>query len=125
LALPLAAHSNLFTIAAFVGGLSAATEMVIVKSVALASMVSNDIVMPLVLQRREALIAGRDNIGGLLLTVRRMAIFVILFFAYVYYRLAGDAQLASIGLLSFAAVSPLAPAFFLGLILRPGTPPPA
>jgi len=103
LALPLAAHSELFTIAAFVGGLSAATAMVIVESVALAIMVSNDIVMPLVLQRREALITGRDNVGGLLLTVRRMAIFVILFLAYVYYRLAGDAQLASIGLLSFAA----------------------
>src|SRR6187549_1992179 len=74
LALPLAAHSDLFTIAAFVGGLSAATAMVIVESVALAIMVSNDIVMPLVLQRRVALITGRDDVGGLLLIVRRMAI---------------------------------------------------
>jgi Na+/proline symporter/CheY-like chemotaxis protein/two-component sensor histidine kinase len=121
LALPLAAHSNLFTIAAFVGGLSAATAMVIVESVALAIMVSNDILMPLVLQRRETLITGRDNVGGLLLIVRRMAIFVILFLAYVYYRLAGDAQLASIGLLSFAAVAQLAPAFFGGLIWRRAT----
>jgi Na+/proline symporter/signal transduction histidine kinase len=121
LALPLAAHSDLFTIAAFVGGLSAATAMVIVESVALAIMVSNDILMPLVLQRREALITGHGNVGGLLLAVRRMAIFVILFLAYVYYRLAGDAQLASIGLLSFAAVAQLAPAFFGGLIWRRGT----
>src|SRR2546429_1335671 len=121
LALPLAAHSDLFTIAAFVGGLSAATAMVIVESVALAIMVSNDIVMPFVLQRREALITGRGNVGGLLLAVRRIAIFVILCLAYVYYRLAGDAQLASIGLLSFAAVAQLAPAFFGGLIWRRGT----
>ena len=121
LALPLAAHSDLFTIAAFIGGLSAATAMVIVESVALAIMVSNDILMPLVLQRREALITGRDNVGGLLLTVRRIAICVILFLAYVYYRLAGDAQLASIGLLSFAAVAQLAPAFFGGLIWRRAT----
>jgi Na+/proline symporter/CheY-like chemotaxis protein len=121
LALPLAGHSDLFTIAAFVGGLSAATAMVIVESVALAIMVSNDIVMPLVLQRRETLITGRDNVGGLLLAVRRIAIFVILFLAYVYYRLAGDAQLASIGLLSFAAVAQLAPAFFGGLIWRRAT----
>jgi len=63
LALPLAAHSDLFTIAAFVGGLSAATAMVIVESVALAIMVSNDILMPLVLQRREELITGRDDVG--------------------------------------------------------------
>ena len=121
LALPLAAHSDLFTIAAFVGGLSAATAMVIVESVALAIMVSNDIVMPLVLQRRVALITGRDDVGGLLLIVRRMAIFVILFLAYVYYRLAGEAQLASIGRLSFAAIAQLAPAFFGGLIWRRGT----
>src|SRR5260370_16599200 len=50
-----------------------------------------------------------------------MAIFVILFLAYVYYRLAGDAQLAAIGLLSFAAVAQLAPAFFGGLIWRRAT----
>ena len=121
LALPLVANSELFTIAAFVGGLSAATAMVIVELVALAIMVSNDIVMPLVLQRREALITGRDDVGRLLLTVRRMAIFLIMFLAYAYYRLAGEAQLASIGLLSFAAVAQLAPAFFVGLIWRRAT----
>ncbi len=121
LALPLFAQSNLLTIAAFVGGLSAATAMVIVESVALAIMISNDIVMPLVLQRRQTLITGRENIGGLLLTVRRAAIFVILFLAYVYYRLAGEAQLASIGLLAFAAVAQLAPGFFGGLVWRRAT----
>ena len=56
---------------AFVGGLSAATAMVIVELVALAIMVSNDIVMPLVLQRRPALIADRGDVGWLLLAVRR------------------------------------------------------
>ena len=121
LALPLAAQSELLTITAFIGGLSAATAMVIVESVALAIMVSNDILMPLVLQRREALITRRENIGGLLLIVRRLAICVILFLAYVYYRLAGEAQLASIGLLSFAAVAQLAPTFLGGLIWRRAT----
>ena len=50
LALPLHAGSSVFTILAFVGGLSAATAMVIVETVALAIMVSNDIVVPWVLQ---------------------------------------------------------------------------
>jgi signal transduction histidine kinase/CheY-like chemotaxis protein len=121
LALPLKAGSNLFTIAAFVGGLSAATAMVIVESVALSIMVSNDIVMPLVLQRREALISRRENVGSLLLVVRRLAIFAIVALAYMYYRSAGDAQLAAIGLLSFAAIAQLAPAFFGGLLWRRGT----
>ncbi|HEY1311761.1 MAG TPA: hybrid sensor histidine kinase/response regulator, partial [Pseudolabrys sp.] len=85
LALPLQAGSNSLTIAAFVGGLSAATAMVIVESVALSIMVSNDLIMPLVLQRRGALISGRGNVGSLLLTVRRLAIFGILLLAYLYY----------------------------------------
>ncbi len=121
LALPLSAGSDLFTLAAFVGGLSAATAMVIVETVALAIMVSNDIVIPLVLQRRASLISHRRDVGWLLLATRRIAIFAILFFAYMYYRLAGDAQLASIGLLSFAAIAQLAPAFFGGLIWRRAT----
>jgi Na+/proline symporter/CheY-like chemotaxis protein len=121
LALPLHAGSNVLTIAAFVGGLSAATAMVIVETVALAIMVSNDIVIPWVLQRREALISGRGDAGALLLAARRLAIFAILLFAYLYYRLAGDSQLASIGILAFAAIAQLAPAFFIGLIWRRAT----
>ena len=123
LALPLKAHSELFALIAFIGGLSAATAMVIVESVALAIMVSNDIVIPLILKRRAADSGGPSSAGAQLLTVRRIAIFAILFLAYVYYRSAGPAQLASIGLLSFAAVTQLTPAFFGGLIWRRGTAP--
>ncbi|HLH89742.1 MAG TPA: PAS domain-containing hybrid sensor histidine kinase/response regulator [Xanthobacteraceae bacterium] len=121
LALPLAAGAKVFAIAAFVGGLSAATAMVIVESVALAIMVSNDIVVPMVLKRREAYVTGGGDVGTLLLASRRLAIIAILLLAYLYYRFAGDAQLASIGLLSFAAVAQLAPAFFGGLVWRRAT----
>ena len=121
LALPLRAHSGLFTLVAFVGGLSAATAMVIVESVALAIMVSNDIVMPFVLQHRAATAGEPSDVGAQLLTVRRIAIFAILFLAYIYYRSAGPAQLAAIGLLSFAAIAQLTPAFFGGLVWRRGT----
>jgi Na+/proline symporter/CheY-like chemotaxis protein len=121
LALPLRAGSELLALTAFVGGLSAATAMVIVETVALAIMASNDIVVPFVLQRREAILSSRGDVGELLLTVRRFSIFLILLFAYLYYRFAGEAQLAAIGLLSFAAIAQLAPAFFGGLIWRNGT----
>jgi Na+/proline symporter/signal transduction histidine kinase/CheY-like chemotaxis protein len=123
LALPLKAHSELLALIAFVGGLSAATAMVIVESVALAIMVSNDIVIPLVLKRRAVGSGEPSDAGAQLLTVRRIAIFAILFLAYIYYRSAGPAQLASIGLLSFAAVTQLTPAFFGGLVWRRGTAP--
>jgi Na+/proline symporter/signal transduction histidine kinase/ActR/RegA family two-component response regulator len=121
LTLPLTAGSDVVTLVAFVGGLSAATARVIVESVALSIMVSNDIVIPWVLKRKESLFAGRENMGAMLLMVRRAAIFVILFLAYIYYRTAGEAQLASIGLLSFAAIAQLAPAFFGGMIWRRAT----
>ena len=115
LALPLSAGSQVLALVAFIGGLSAATAMVIVESVALAIMISNDLVMPLLAQRRQPFIGQWENVGALLLRVRRFAIFAILLLAYLYYQLAGFAQLASIGLLSFAAIAQLAPACFGGL----------
>jgi signal transduction histidine kinase/PAS domain-containing protein len=120
LMLPLKAGSDGMTLAAFIGGLSAATAMVIVETVALSIMVSNDIVVPLILKRSEAF-AARGRVGDVLLVIRRVSIVAILALAYLYYRSTGDAQLASIGLLSFAAVAQLAPAFFGGLFWRRAT----
>ena len=116
LALPISAGSEFLTLAAFIGGLSAAAAMVIVESIALAIMVSNDIVEPLALTRRPG-----TNVGTHLLTIRRIAIFAVLLFAYLYYRSAGEAQLAAIGLMAFAAIAQLAPAFFGGLMWRRAT----
>ncbi|KIZ43776.1 hybrid sensor histidine kinase/response regulator, partial [Rhodopseudomonas palustris] len=121
LALPIAAKAPLLSIAIFIGGLSAATAMVIVECVALAVMVSNDLVMPLVLKRGAAPRGAQRDYSGFLLTVRRIAIFAILILAYLYFRALGNTQLAAIGLLSFAAIAQFAPAFFGGLIWRRAT----
>jgi Na+/proline symporter/signal transduction histidine kinase len=120
LALPIEADSPLLSIGVFIGGLSAATAMVMVECVALSVMVSNDIVVPLVLQRSGASREGKD-FGDFLLRVRRFAIFAIMAMAYFYYRALGNTQLAAIGLLSFAAIAQLAPAFFGGLFWRRAT----
>jgi len=121
LALPMAAGSNWVTLLAFVGGLSAATAMVIVSAVAISIMVCNGIVVPLLLRHRGADMERRD-VGQRLLLVRRITILAILLLAYAYYRTAGNtAALASIGLLSMASVAQLAPAFFGGLIWRRAT----
>jgi signal transduction histidine kinase/Na+/proline symporter/CheY-like chemotaxis protein len=132
LALPMAVDAELVTIVAFAGALSAATAMVIVETVALAIMISNDLVIPLVLARRSALAAGHampirasaesGDMGRLILGVRRGAILCVLMFAYAYYRAAGDsAALAEIGLLSFAAIAQFAPAFLGGMLWRRAT----
>src|SRR5262252_5185358 len=116
LALPISAGSAFLALVAFIGGLSAAAAMVIVETIALAIMVSNDIVVPLALIRRPG-----TNVGTHLLTVRRVAIFAVSLFAYLYYRSAGETQLAAIGLMAFAAIAQLAPAFFGGLMWRRAT----
>ncbi|WP_322515483.1 NahK/ErcS family hybrid sensor histidine kinase/response regulator [Rhodopseudomonas palustris] len=121
LALPIEANAPLLSFMVFIGGLSAATAMVIVECVALAVMVSNDLVMPLVLKRHGAPRNDQRSFGGFLLMVRRVAIFAILILAYLYYRALGNTQLAAIGLLSFAAIAQFAPAFFGGLVWRRAT----
>ena len=121
LALPMEGNAPLLSVAVFVGGLSAATAMVIVECVALSVMVSNDIIVPLVLQRGPRSAAGQKDFGDFLLKARRFAIFGIMAMAYFYYRALGNTQLAAIGLLSFAAIAQLAPAFFGGLFWRRAT----
>ncbi|WP_407152419.1 NahK/ErcS family hybrid sensor histidine kinase/response regulator [Bradyrhizobium sp. ORS 86] len=121
LALPIEGNSPLLSLAVFVGGLSAATAMVIVECVALSIMVSNDIVLPLVLPRSDDARAGQKDFGDFLLKARRFSIFAIMVMAYFYYRALGNTQLVAIGLLSFAAIAQLAPAFFGGLFWRRAT----
>ncbi len=117
LALPLEAKSTFMAILTMIGGLSAATAMVVVSCVALAIMVSNDLVVPLLLRsaRVRQRFSDRDA-GGLILIVRRIAIMLILALAYGYYRIGTDAGLSSIGILSFVAIAQLAPAFLGGLV---------
>ena len=100
LALPIEGNAPLLSIAVFVGGLSAATAMVIVECVALSIMVSNDLVVPLALQRLKQAGESQKDFGSFVLGTRRIAIFAIMVMAYLYYRALGNTQLAAIGLLS-------------------------
>lgn len=119
--LPMSVDAGWVTLIGFIGGLSAATAMVIVACVALSIMISNDLIMPFIVRRRAAQ-GEPEELGRLVLMVRRVAIFAILLLSYAYYRAAaGTAALAEIGLLSFAAIAQMAPAFFIGLVWKRGT----
>ncbi len=120
LEIPRLAGNELITLFAFIGGLSAATAMVIVASVALAIMISNEIAVPALL-RGTSRTWLPSNMGSFILNIRRTSIIIILLLGYAYYRVAGTAALASIGLLAFAAIGQLAPAFFGGLLWRRAT----
>ena len=120
LAFPLRADAPWLALTTMIGGVSAATAMVVVESVALAITVSNHLVMPLLLRRRAAQ-AAEGEIGALVLNVRRAVVLGVTGLGFLYARYASDAALAEIGLLSFAAVAQIAPAFLGGLIWRRGT----
>jgi len=122
LALPLAAGARGIALLTMIGGLSAATAMVVMDSLALAITISNDLAMPLLLRRPVPQEPGAEgDIGALVLWVRRLAILGVLALGFAYERMAGEAALVSIGLLSFAAVAQIAPAFLGGLFWRRGT----
>ena len=124
LTLPMAFGQGWLALLVFIGGLSAATGMVIVETIALSTMVCNDLVMPLLLRYRWLALQGQDDFTGVLLGIRRGAIVLILLLGYLYFRLAGEAHaLVSIGLISFAAVAQFAPAMIGGMYWRGGTRP--
>jgi len=110
ISLPLAQAHPALALLAFIGGASAATGMVIVASVALSTMVSNDMLLPWLLRRNNAE-RPFEVFRQWMLSVRRVSIVLILLLAYVSYRLLGStASLATIGQIAFAAVTQLAPA---------------
>lgn len=116
LSLPLAFDQPLLTLLAFIGGFSAATGMVIVSTVALAIMVSNDIVMPLLLRSGLARRRATSDLSLTLLRVRRISILLLALAAFAYYRgIEAGVPLASIGLLSFSAAAQFAPAMLIGV----------
>lgn len=117
--LPLSQGHDLLALFAFLGGFSAATGMIIVESVALATMVSNELVMPTLARIRRIRLAERGDLSRIVLWVRRVAIVSLLMAAFGYYRMS-DAfpNLASVGLLAFVAVAQFMPAIVAGLYLR-------
>jgi len=122
LTLPMAHQKEAIAAFAFVGGLSAGTGMVIVETIALSTMVCNDLVMPVLLRWKSLRLNERADLSRLLLLIRRCAITGILMLGYIHFRAAGEAYaLVATGLISFAAVAQFAPAMFGSLYWRGGT----
>lgn len=121
LTLPIAERQPWIAMLAFIGGLSAATGMVIVETIALSTMVCNDLVMPVLLRLRWLRLTERRDLSRLLIGIRRGAIVGILVLGYIYFYLAGEAYaLVSIGLISFSAVAQFAPAIIGGMFWKSG-----
>ena len=122
LTLPIAMRQAALTLIVFIGGMSAATGMVIVETVALSTMICNDLVMPVLLRLPSDAIARRRDLSAVVLNIRRGVIFLVLFLAYAYFHFIGEAYaLVSIGLISFVAVAQFAPAMLGGIFWKQAT----
>ena len=118
LSLPMSAGAGELALLAFIGGLAAATGMVIVACVALATMLCNEVAVPLAMRLHPPL-RSRSDLTGLLLNLRRSAIVLLLAAAWLYHRwVAQQDALASIGEIALAAAALLGPAVLAGLYWR-------
>jgi Na+/proline symporter/signal transduction histidine kinase/CheY-like chemotaxis protein len=111
-------ESLLLQMLVFIGGLSAATAMIIIATLTLSTMITNDVILPKLMDRSSA--SGIDRVKRIKMT-RRYVIFFILLLAFGYQQqMAYQAPLASIGLLAFSLVIQLLPAIVGGLYWERG-----
>ncbi len=117
LALPLLRSKMSLSILVFIGGLSAATGMVVVSSVTLSTMLLNSLIMPVFLALKI-----KADLSGWLIQIKRLGILLVILLGYVFFRLLGESyMLVNMGLISFSAAIQLAPAIIGGLYWKGGT----
>jgi len=122
LALPMSQGQPVLTLFVFIGGMSAATGMVIVETIALSTMICNELIMPLLLRFEPLRLTQRSDLSNLILAIRRCSIALVLLLGYIYFRLTGEFYpLVSIGLLSFVAVTQFAPSLLGGIFWKGAT----
>ncbi len=122
LTLPLSMGQDALAMLVFLGGFSSATSMVIVAAIALSTMVSNHVVMPLWLWLRRDPAPVMGDVREIVLMARRISIAAVLGLGYLYYRYSGGGEaLAAIGLVSFTGVVQVLPALLGGIFWRGST----
>tara|TARA_R110001583_G_scaffold17941_1_gene72065 strand:- start:3130 stop:5739 length:2610 start_codon:yes stop_codon:yes gene_type:complete len=121
LLLPLQSGNEFLALMVFLGGFSAAISMVVISTLALSTMLSNNLIIPYGFLKRFSKGESDENTGAIKM-IRRVAIFTLIIVAYFFYRsFTLDRSLVSIGLISFVIIAQLAPSFFGGLFWRRGS----
>lgn len=122
LSLPLSQGQEGLAMLSFLGGFSSATSMVIVATLALSTMVSNHVVMPVFLHLHQGGATQSGDVRNVVIMARRLSILTIIALGYIYYQLSGGSgALAAIGLISFAGVAQFLPAMLGGIFWRGAT----
>lgn len=122
LQLPLVHDYSKMALLVFLGGMSAATGMVIVETIALSTMISNNLVMPILLHIPSLKLNERSDLSTWLIAIRHAAIVITILLGYIYFRQTAEYYpLVAIGLVSFAAVAQFAPSLLGGIFWKGGT----
>jgi Na+/proline symporter/nitrogen-specific signal transduction histidine kinase len=122
LTLPLEMNRDWLAMLAFLGGFSSATSMVIVAAIALSTMMSNHIIVPMWLALRQSGATVSGDVRYVVIVSRRLSIIAVLVLGYLYFWVTGgSAVLSAIGLVSFAGVAQVLPALLGALFWRGGT----
>lgn len=115
------ADSAVMTVVAFIGGLASATSMVIIATLALSIMVSNDVVMPIWLRNTRRKLRNVSFTPKRILRIRRTTISLIMLLAFGFHKLTESTiPLVNAGLLSLALLAQLAPALLGGVVWQRG-----
>jgi hypothetical protein len=114
--IPYTHNQDLLSLFVFIGGTSAATAMILIESVAVGTMLLNDLELPYILRH----IKKQKNLADTLLNTRRLNILLVVLLGYLYSRAVNYQILADIGIVSFLAASQLAPAALGGLYWKRG-----
>lgn len=119
LLLPQAGEQVWLTVLVFIGGFSASMAMIVITTLTLSTMLSNDVLLPFVIRKR--LTTEQNEVGPWLLLMRRLIIIAVILVAWAYNLLFGEFEaLSEIGLLAFSLVVQLLPAMIGGLYWRTG-----
>ncbi|MEO0916008.1 MAG: ATP-binding protein, partial [Pseudomonadota bacterium] len=122
LTVPLEFDRDSLALLAFLGGFSSATSMVIVAALAVSTMVSNHIVMPIWLSKGQGGATVSGDVRSVVMLSRRVSIGVLLGLGYLYYVYSGGSgALAAIGLIAFTGMAQVMPAMLGGVFWRGAT----
>ncbi|MBN8642695.1 MAG: sodium:proline symporter [Flavobacteriales bacterium] len=120
LLIPQLFNNKVLTVMVFLGGFSAAISMIVVSSIGLSTMVTNNILIPYNLLGK--LKSAETISSNTIVNSRKIGIFSLIILSYFIYRFFGlDYSLVSIGLVAFVIIAQLAPAFFGALFWRRGS----
>lgn len=105
----------------FFGGLSACISMIIISSISLSVMLSNNIIIPYGWLNNFKTETENSN-SKTIVNIRKFSIFSLIILGFVFYKyLITGSTLFSVGLISFVLIAQLAPSFFGAILWRRGS----